>query len=267
MMTRMIRSLLVTSVLCATTPAFGQGRLIGVNGTGVYEINMNDASITQISTLTGSPGIIGGLAYDWDNQILYMCSSQNQNLMTLNPDTASWAVIGTYGLASNPIMQGLEFNPDTGKLYGHSAGSGHGFFLYDLNITNGSATNVGQSSLTSFHNLGYDSINGIMYMTNSSTDSLYTLDLSNNVSTLVGPLVNATNPNGLAFNHHSGTMFMIDNTTDMLYRLNLTTGEATSVGSVGSANFLSLAYIQAIPGPGGLLMLGLAALRPARRRR
>lgn len=259
-------SLALVVATSMSAAAFGQGRLVGINGSGVYEISMTDGSVTQISTLAAGSGTIGGLAYDWANGILYMCSSQNQNLMTLNPDTGQWSVIGSYGLGSNPIMQGLEFNSSTGQLFGHSAGSAHGFFLYDINVTNGTAANVGQSALTSFHNLGYDSINNVMYMTNSSTDSLYTLDTTNNTATLVGPLVNSTNPNGLAFNHHAGVMYMLDNSTDNLYTLNLQTGEANVVGSLGASNFLSLVYIP-IPAPGALAAMGLALLMPSRRRR
>jgi sugar lactone lactonase YvrE len=261
-----IQSLAVVSMLAVSSNVLAQGRLVGITGTGVYEISMTDGSVHQISTLAAGSGTIGGLAYDPSNNILYMVSSQNQNLMTLNPDTGSWSVIGSYGLGSNPIMQGLEFNPDTGHLYGHSAGSSHGFFLYDINVTTGNATNVGQSAFTSFHNLGYDSINHVMYMTNSNTENLYTLNLTNNVATVVGPLVNSTNPNGLAFNHDTGVMYMIDNSQDNLYTLDLQTGLATVVGSVGSSNFLSLVYIP-IPAPGGILAFGLAIIGMSRRRR
>jgi DNA-binding beta-propeller fold protein YncE len=262
-----IQSLALASTFTITATTFAQGRLVGINSTGVYEISMANGSVTQISTLAAGSGTIGGLAYDSANGILYMCSTQNQNLMTLNPDTGAWNVVGSYGLSANPIMHGLEYNPDDGRLYAHSGSSSFGYYLYDVSTTNGSATLIGQSSLTSFHNLGYDSTNDIMYLTNSNTDSLYTVDLSNNVTTLVGSLVNATNPNGLAYNHDTGVMYMLDNSTDNLYTLNLQTGEATVVGSMGSANFLSLVYLPAVPAPGALAVLGMALLGAKRRRR
>lgn len=260
------QTLLVASVLCIAPSAFAQGRLVGITGTTIYEISMTDGSLTQIGTIASGGGTISELSYDWNNGILYMANSSNQNLYTLDIDTGVYTTVGTYGLGSTPVMHGLEYNSGNNTLYGHSGGSTHGYHLYSINTSNAAASFIGTSSLTSFHNLGYNSHTNVMYMTNSSTDSLYTIDLTTNVSTLVGSLVNSTNPNGLAFNHHTGVMYMIDNSTDNLYTLNLQTGVATAVGSVGSSNFLSLAYIPVVPGPGALLVFGLAAIAPRRRR-
>lgn len=259
-------TLFVAGLLVAAPSAFGQGRLVGINGTTVYEIDMNTAALTQIGTIAAGAGTISELTYDWNNNILYMANSSNQNLYTLNPDNWSYSLLGTYGLGSTPVMHGLEYNSGNNTLYGHSGGSTHGYHLYSINTSNANATFIGTSSLTSFHNLGYNSHTGVMYMTNSSTDSLYTIDLATNQSTLVGALNGPTNPNGLAFNQHTGVMYMIDNSTDTLYTLNLQTGAATAVGSVGSSNFLSLAYIPAIPGPGALVVFALVAIAPRRRR-
>jgi DNA-binding beta-propeller fold protein YncE len=262
------QSLLVAGVLMALPAvAAGQGRLVGITGTGIWEISMTDASRVQIGTLASGSGTIGELSYDWDNHVLYMSTSSNQNLMTLDIATGSYTVIGTYGLSTNPVMHGLEYVKGTGRLYAHSGGSSHGYHLYEINPSTAAASFIATSSLTSFHNLGYNSHTGVMYMTNSNTDSLYTLDLDTNVSTLVGPLVNSTNPNGLAFNHHTGVMYLVDNSTNNLYTLDLDTGLATVVGNLGTSNFLSLAYIPLIPGPGGLALLGLAGFVGRRRRR
>lgn len=258
--------LFTACVLVAAPAAHAQGRLVGITGTEIYEISMTDASRTQIGSVSGT-GIIGELSYDWNNDILYMVSSQNQNLMTLDIKTGDHTVIGQFGLGSNPIMHGMEYVPDTGKLYGHSGGSSHGYHLYDINPTTGAADFIATSAFTSFHNLGYNSHTGVMYMTNSNTDSLYTLDLATNEATLVGPLVNSTNPNGLAFNHHTGVMYLVDNSQNNLYTLDLDTGLATVVGNLGSSNFLSLAYIPLVPGPGGLLVFAVAGLAGSRRRR
>jgi hypothetical protein len=269
-MRKIAQALFVASTLAMTPAVLAQGRLVVVTAiSGVqtlWEISMTDASRVQIATLPGAPGTIGELTYDWNNDVLYMASSSNQNLMTLDPFTGNWSVIGQYGLATNPVMHGLEYVSTTNTLYGHSGGSTHGYHLYNVNTTTGAASFIASSPLTSFHNLGYDSINNVMYMTNSNTDSLYTLNLATNQATLVGPLVNSTNPNGLAFNHHTGVMYLIDNSTNNLYTLNLQTGLATVVGNLGTSNFLSLAYIP-IPGPGALAIFGLAALGRSRRRR
>lgn len=264
-MKALVYSLAAAAALAVTSSAFSQGRLVGIDGTGIYEISMVDGSTTLIGSVSGT-GIIGELTYDWNNHVLYMISTQNQNLMTLDIETGNHTVLGTFGLGTNPIMHGLEYNPHTNRLYAHSGGSGHGFHLYELDTANGAASFIGTSGLTSFHNLGYNSHTGVMYMTNSNTDSLYTIDLATNQATLVGSLMNSTNPNSLTFNHHTGVMYMLDNSTDNLYTLNLETGEATVVGFMGASNFLSMVYIP-IPGPGGLAVLALAGLVRSRRRR
>jgi hypothetical protein len=265
-MNLMMKTAAATALLTIAATASAQGRLIGITGTGIWEISMTDASRVQIGTLAGTPGTIGELTYDWAKDIMYMSSSSNQNLMTLNIFTSEWSVIGTYGLATNPVMHGLEYQSSTGKLYGMSGGSSHGYHLYEINKTTGAASFVGSTGLTSFHNLGYNSHNGVMYMTNSNTDSLYTINLATGAATLIGPLGTSTNPNSMAFNHHTGVMYMLDNSTNNLYTLSLTTGAATIVGNVGTSNFLSLAYAP-VPEPGTMAALGLGAAALAVRRR
>jgi hypothetical protein len=123
---------------------------------------MTDASRTLIGNVSGT-GIIGELTQDWDNDILYMVSSQNQNLIMLDIKTGQRTIIGQCGLASNPIRHGLEYVPDTGELFGHSGGLSHGFHLYDINKNTGEASLIATSAFASFHNLGYNSHTGVMY--------------------------------------------------------------------------------------------------------
>ena len=73
----------------------------------------------------------------------------------------------------------------------------------------GVATLIGVTGLSSFCNLGWDSINNVMYLTNSGTDSLYTINLTTAAVTLVGALNGPTNPNGLAFDHVLNQMFLV----------------------------------------------------------
>lgn len=158
-------------------------------------------------------------------------------------------------------MHGLEYDDSTGKLYGGSNGN-----LFEINKMTGFATQIGSTGLTSFLNLGYHRGTDTMYATNSNTDSLYTINRATGVATLVGPLVNSTNPNGLAYNPDNGLMYMIDNSTDNFYSLNLATGEANLIGFMGSGNLLGLAYISEIPEPASLAGLSMASLLVLRRR-
>jgi DNA-binding beta-propeller fold protein YncE len=137
-------------------------------------------------------------------------------------------------------MHGLEYVPSTDTLYGVSSLNNG---LYEINKTTGAATLIGTSGLTSFTNLGWNSLTGTMYATNSGTDSLYTMNLATGAMTLVGALSGPTNPNGLAFDAENGILYLVDNSTDSLYNVNMTTGAATLIGSTGTGNLLGLAYI------------------------
>ena len=191
--------------------AHAAGRLIAVDSSrAIYELNMNTGAKTQIGTVSANAGTTAGLAYDRTNRILYLTSTGNDSLFTLDLATGNATLIGFYG-DSSLVMHGLEYDDSTGTLYGGSNGN-----LYRIDKNTGLATLVGISGLTSFTNLGYDSDNDILYATNSGTDSFYRVDRNTGAMTLIGPLAPSTNPNGLAYDWSARRMFMIDNSTDVL---------------------------------------------------
>jgi hypothetical protein len=105
-----------------------------------------------------------------------------------------------------------------------------------------------------------------MYMTNSGTDSFYSMNRATGVPTLIGALTGPTSPNALAYNVDDGRMYMADNSTDNFYWINTATGQANLIGSMGSGNVLGMAYVP-VPEPGTMAVLGLGALVLARRRK
>lgn len=233
--------LLLLSLCFFTTITFGQHKLLAVDANrNFYELNMNNGAKTLLGSVGSAAGTPSELAYDTVNNTMYVSSSNNDALYTLNQTTYVPTLIGLFG-NSQLNMQGMEYHGTSGKLYGMSQHDGG---LYEINKTTGAAVLIGLSGLTLFSNLGWDSVNDIMYLTNSGTDSLYTINLTTGAITLVGTLSGPSSPNGLAFDNVLNRMFLIDNNTDNLYTLNLTTGAATLVGSTGSANFLGLVFVQ-----------------------
>ena len=216
-------------------------RLIAVDSSrALFEVNPNTGAKTPIGTVTANAGTTGGLAYDRQNDIVYLTSTGNDSVYTLDVDTGTATLIGAYGDPA-VVMHGIEFDDSSGKLYGESSHNGG---LYNLDKLTGVATLIGTSGLTSFTNLGYDSIHNVMFATNSSTDSFYVMNRATGAATLIGALGGPTNPNSLAFDWTRDVLYMADNNTDNLYTINRLTGAANLVGSMGAGNNLGLAYIR-----------------------
>lgn len=217
----------------------GSPHVVAVDSSrALSEIDVTTGAKTPISTVSSNAGTTAGLAVGASNTV-YLTSTSTDSLYTLDLPTGTATLVGAYGDAA-VVMHGLEYVLSTAKLYGVSS---HNNGLYEISTTTGAAVLLGTSGLTSFTNLGWNSVTSTMYATNSGADSLYTINLATGAATLVGPLIGPTNPHGLAFDSDSGIMYLVDSSTDSLYTLNLATGAATLVGSTGAGNLLGLAYI------------------------
>lgn len=215
------------------------GRLIAVESSrSLFEINPGTGEKTSIGSVLSDVGTAGGLAYDSVSGTIYLTSTSQDALYTLDLDTGVATLVGSYG--TDVVMHGLEWDSSTETLY---AASTIPNTFYRVDTSTGAATEIGSIGLSSFNNLGYDSTNDVMYMTNSGMDRLYTIDRATGVPTLVGPLNISFNPNALAFAPELSTMFMLDNASNNLFSLDLTTGAATLVGSTGPGNLLGLLYL------------------------
>lgn len=257
-------ALLTVAALAIGSAASAQGRLFALDSNrSLYDINMMTAERTLIGQVSANAGTTAGLAYDGSTGTIYLTSTSNDAVYTLDIDTGVATLIGGYG-DPGIVMHGIEWDSSTGTLYGASGGGTTAGNFYTIDTSTGFASLVGNNGLTSFTNLGYNSTTNTMYATNSGTDSFYSVNRATGATTLIGPLLTSTNPNGLAYNAANGLMYMVDNSTDNLYTINLQTGEATIIGFIGSGNYLGLVWI---PSPGAAALLGLGALAGARRRR
>lgn len=234
--------IIIVSVLACVVPWVAEAQtphIIAVDSSrNLFEVNPATGALTQFGTVSSNAGTTAALAIGAGNTV-YLSSTGNDSLYTLDLGTGTATLVGAYG-DSAIVMHGLEYVPATDTLYGESSHNGG---LYEINKTTGAATLIGTSGLTSFSNLGWNSTTGVMYLTNSGADSLYTVNLGTGATTLIGPLVTSTNPNGLAFDPDNGILYMVDNSQDNFYTIDMATGAATVVGSTGPGNLLGLAWI------------------------
>jgi hypothetical protein len=240
-MTRTLLAAVVVLAAFAAAPsvrAAGNPHVVAIDSSrALSEIDVATGAKTPLGTVTANAGTTAGLAVGPAN-VVYLSSSSNDSLYTLDLPTATATLVGAYGDPAI-VMHGLEYVPGPSQLYGASSHNG-GIYLVDQST--GAATLIGLTGLASFVNLAWNSATGVMYATNSGTDSLYTINLTNGLATLVGPLGGPTNPNGLTFHPDSGSLFLVDNSTDTFYTVNMATGAATAIGPTGTGNLLGLAY-------------------------
>ena len=72
---------------------------------------------------------------------------------------------------------------------------------------------------------------GTLYGTSGQTDSLYTINTTTGVATLIGALDTNTSFNGLAYEAATDSLYMSDSVSDHLFLVNRVTGAATTIGS------------------------------------
>jgi uncharacterized repeat protein (TIGR01451 family) len=219
---------------------YGQGTLYLLNSNrNIYTVDPATAVATQVGIVSAG-GTVGGLAYDCSTGTMYMTSTSEDALYTLDLNTFVATQVNTYG-DTTVVMHGLEWHGGTNTLYGGSNGS-----LYSIDRTSGVASLIGNAGFTSFLNLGYHAGNGILYGASSANDSLYTIDPGTGAGTLIGPLNGPTNPHGLTYLQHLNALYLVCSSTNTLYTVDVLTGAATPVGSPGSGNWLGLAWVPAV---------------------
>lgn len=193
---------------------------VDANQDVLYQVNPATGAVTAIGT-TALSGLTtpGGLA--WDGTSMYTIDLEGGELFTLDLATGTPTLVGTNGLNG---WQGLAARPTDGALFAVTQTN----TLYSINKTTGAATAIGSgtgaliTALTfnaggvlwginffdgqfgtidtatgaftavgttdpGFQGLSFDST-GTAYVSNSNTDTLYTLDLGTGAATLVGAM-------------------------------------------------------------------------------
>lgn len=226
------------ALAAAAAAQASSGALVAIDSSrAISRIDPVTASRVMFNTATSNAGTTGGLAYDFTTSTLFLTSTGNDALYTLDVNTGNATLVGSY-VDTTVVMHGMEIDMFTGQLYGASSGN-----LYQINKSTGALTLVGPLGISSFTNLVFDPTTNTMFATNTGTDSWYSINTTTGAATLIGPLNGPTNPHGLAYDLGSDTIFLVCSNTDTLYTIDRVTGTATAVGLVGASNLLGLAVI------------------------
>lgn len=218
---------------------------------GLYTYDVSSRNFAKVGPYTLTPETIftnpvgiatlGSFTYDHSRETLFASSTSTHQLFA-GDWTGNFVPRGTsYGIGS-PFIHGLEYNEDNGFLYGVASASG-GNNLYRINSGTGVATLLGSTGIagTGFRALAYVTPTNQMFLADTSTDSLYTVNLTTGAATFVGLLNGPTNVSGMAYAPDTNALYAIEG-NGMLWSVNRTNGASTLLGDVGTGNFLGLVH-------------------------
>ena len=202
---------------------------VSSNGT-LWTVDATTGAAAQLANQVSNVAAADGLAYDPASDTVFMATLLD-SLFTIDLVNDTSTFVGSFS-PSIVLIHDIVWDSSTGTLYGASL---HNNGLYKIDTTTAAVTQVGTSGLLGNTNLGYDSINDVMFATNSTTDSLYVVDRVTGGATLVSPLSGSINPRSLAFDNDTDTMYLLDSATVGLYSLDTNTGTARRSPSIRAA--------------------------------
>ncbi len=178
---------------------------------------------TDSATLIGNSGVMFDIALDPISDILYGVTGGSR-LYFIDQSTASTSLIGN----TAAFINGLTFSKD-GTLYG--TGSNR---LYTIDLATGSANLIGAGSYSSSGDIAFDD-SGNLYLssTTGAGDSLWSLDTSTGIGSLLGP-TGFNNVYGL--NYANSTLYGFTS-SGFTIALDTLTGVGTSVSTNGIQAF------------------------------
>ena len=133
----------------------------------LYSVNPLNGNTTLLTTLSGlSGGIPVGIAYDWDNDLMYIASTDGSTtnyLYTVNLDTYALTLIGS----DNALISGMDFAND-GNLYATDLSDN----LVQISTADGSVTTVGPigHNASIYHDLSFDRTNNLLLTIDQTPD-------------------------------------------------------------------------------------------------
>ena len=166
--------------------------------------------------------VIRNLGYDGSSGVLYGLPQQGSiDLLIIDTDTGITTNLGFTGIPGDTIdVFGMAFDPLSNLLYVTDVQEN----LYAIDPADASSVLIGRMGIVHPFAIAYNPRDGQLYVTDAVTDSLYTVDRTTAMTTLVGgPYTNAHLATGLSFGtgclsdiseeiicHENGTTFTVN---------------------------------------------------------
>jgi len=197
-----------TGNLFSINPETGKASLIGDTGVNtpvglaadpysgtVWGVNLQSDfdTLHTVDLQTGRFSLVGslglrlggsdaGLTYNPNSNLIYATSEGTDSLYSIDPTTGQATEVGSTGIV-NP--HGLAYDHVHDILYAASGATTRS--LYRVDPLNGAASLIGTLSPSSGQSgLAYDFVNEVLYVNFSSGNELYTVDVTDATTTLVG---------------------------------------------------------------------------------
>lgn len=255
------------AAFCIAAPA--QAALVGVQSGasgGIYSIDPTTGAATLLTTLADEVSFTGASYLD---EVLYATDvlvGSDFGTGTLDAGTGAYVEVSDQDGSAN--WHALGSDETAGLLYTVDQ---VGDVLKSL-TPGGVTTAIGTGVGAQIRGLAYNDADDILYGLgwDNSVVSLYNIDTTTGVGSLIGLTGMTDFYLGLAYDEDSGILYATDATA--LYALNTATGAATSIGATGFSNIDGLAWIAdetevPIPAAAPLLLVGLGGLAALGRRR
>lgn len=233
----------------------------GGNPSELCVVDPTTGSIQSSVSITGPGGdALQGLTADAAGT-LYTFDYNAQQLFRVDAATGNGTAVGSFGTQFNTDIEGLDFNPVDGVLYGAATNNN----IYTLNPTTGAGTVLTSVSFASPEALYGLAINsqGEAYVIadnfNTEDVDLFSLDLVSGSISFIGDLGRGVS--GLAFDTHD-TLWTIRQTG--VYQIDTSTGAVSPQFYQSGAYYLNLTFtpsdVSATPEPASFTLLGLGSL-------
>ncbi len=216
----------------------GEGQRLLGTGTfsdhnALFRINEDTGETIRISGEgMGGNEVIGGLAYNPTDNVVYASENFGNYLLSIDPATGIATRIGRMGFP----VDALAYDPDGEVLFGVTGSPND---LVTIDITTGVGTVVGRVDHNFVLGLAYDSNANILY--GVTFDELVTIDPATAQSTLAADLGN-TVFRSLTYDTQSDTLYGVDVLRDQIVRIDPANGTLTPESRVRQGLLNALAF-------------------------